>query len=53
MEECLRWAAKARSDEKRDMYLQLAKTWHEAAKRLEEGIGVIRENKDLLERSKN
>jgi hypothetical protein len=30
MDECLRAAAKARSDEERRSLLQLAQTWHEA-----------------------
>jgi len=30
-DECFRWAAKARSDEERCSFLEMAKTWHQAA----------------------
>lgn len=33
-DECLRWAQAARDEAERDIYLQLAKTWHEAELRL-------------------
>jgi hypothetical protein len=41
MDECLRAAAKAKSDEERKSLLQLAQTWHEAATNLEQGLGLV------------
>ena len=43
MDECLRAAAKARSDEERRSILQLAQTWHEAIN-LEASAEVVKQN---------
>jgi hypothetical protein len=40
MDECLRAAAKASSEEERNSLLQLAQTWHEAATNLEASNGL-------------
>jgi hypothetical protein len=45
MEEALRWAATARTEEERTTFLQIAKAWHEAAMLAE---GAIRD-KGLIE----
>ena len=34
-EECIGWARTARSDREREIFLQMARTWIEAAERLE------------------
>jgi hypothetical protein len=46
-DECLRWAQAARNEAERDIYLQLAKTWHEAELRLEQSLALIAESKTL------
>jgi hypothetical protein len=35
-DECLRWAQAAPNEAERDIYLRLAKTWHEAELRLQQ-----------------
>ena len=40
MADCLRWAKAARSENDRESYLQLARTWHEAALHIERGLGL-------------
>ena len=52
MDECLHWAANARSPEERNAFLQMAKTWYEAAIRLEQSLGRVRESRERVERSK-
>ena len=49
LEECLHWADTAASEKERASFLQLAKTWYEAALREEQSLGLISESKDLLE----
>ena len=49
-DECLRWAQAARNEAERDIYLQLAKTWHNAELRLEQSLALIAERKELLGR---
>ena len=51
LDECLRWAAEARSDEERKSFLQLAKTWHEAAIRLERSLGRVRDSSERIKRA--
>jgi hypothetical protein len=51
-EECLRWAQAARNEAERDIYLQLAKTWHEAELRLQQSLALIAQSKELLGRLK-
>jgi hypothetical protein len=46
MAHCLRWAKAARNDKDREKYLQLARTWHEAALHIERGLGLIEEGED-------
>jgi hypothetical protein len=41
MDECLRAAAKAKSDKERKSLLQLAQTWHQAAISLEQGLALV------------
>ena len=43
---------KARNEKDRATFLQLAKTWHEAALEIERGLGLISESEHLLQRSK-
>ena len=43
MDECLRAAAKAASEDERQSLLQLAQTWHEAATNLEASAGLMEE----------
>ena len=50
MADCLRWANAARSENDRESYLQLARTWHEAALQIERGLGLIAEGEGLVER---
>jgi len=52
MADCLRWAKAARNEKDRAAFLQLAKTWHEAALEIERGLGLISESEHLLQRSK-
>ena len=52
LDECLHWAANARTDSERTSFLQMAKTWHEAAVQLEKSLGLVKESRDLVERSK-
>jgi hypothetical protein len=40
LDECLHWTDNARSREERKTFLQMAKTWHEAALRLEQSLGA-------------
>ena len=49
LEECLHCADTAASEKERASFLQLAKTWYEAALREEQSLGLISESKDLLE----
>ncbi len=42
----------ARNEAERDIYLQLAKTWHEAELRQEQSLALIAESKALLGRFK-
>ena len=42
LEECLHWADTAPSEKERASFLQLAKTWYEAALREEQSLGLIR-----------
>jgi hypothetical protein len=51
MEQCVRWAKAARTEQERATYLQLAQTWYEAARRIEENLGRIGESTDLIKRS--
>ncbi|MEA3071790.1 MAG: hypothetical protein QOD29_3236 [Alphaproteobacteria bacterium] len=44
MDECLRAAAKAASEDERKSLLQLAQTWHEAASNLEASAGLMEES---------
>ena len=41
LEECLHWADNAASEEERKSFLQLAKTWYEAALREEQSLGLV------------
>jgi hypothetical protein len=41
-----------RNEAERDLYLQLAKTWHEAELRLEQSLALIAESKALFGRFK-
>ena len=50
MADCLRWAKAVRSENDRETYLQLARTWHEAALHIERGLGLIAEGEGLVER---
>ena len=50
--DCLRWAKSAHNEKDRATYLQLARTWHEAALEIERGLGLISEGEYLLQRSK-
>jgi len=52
MADCLRWAKAARNEKDRATYLQLAKTWHEAALEIERGLGLISESEHLLQQPK-
>ena len=40
-DECVDWARTARSDKEREIFLQMARTWTEAAERLENACTVI------------
>jgi hypothetical protein len=48
MKECLRWAATARSEEERGTYLQMAKTWHEAALELEQSVSLAPDRREAV-----
>jgi hypothetical protein len=50
MEACLHWADHAASQEERNSFLQMAKTWYEAALAIEQSTGLVSESEDLLER---
>jgi hypothetical protein len=39
-EECLRWAREAKTDDRRKAFLDMARTWTEAATQLEVGFGL-------------
>ena len=51
LDECLHWAANARSETERNAFLPLAKTWHEAAVRLERSLGLVKESRERMERA--
>jgi hypothetical protein len=53
LEECLHWADTAPSEQERTSFLQLAKTWYEAALKEEQSLGLVGESKELLERLRN
>jgi hypothetical protein len=40
-EECIGWARSTRADNERDIFLQMARTWIEAATRLEHTLGIV------------
>jgi hypothetical protein len=44
-DECIGWARTARTDQERDIFLQMARTWIEAAVRLERTLGSIDEHR--------
>jgi hypothetical protein len=44
-DECIGWARTARTDQERDIFLQMARTWIEAAVRLERTLGIIDEHR--------
>jgi hypothetical protein len=50
MDECLRAAAKATSEEERKALLRLAQTWHRAATSLETSVQVVEELAEALGR---
>ena len=50
MDECLRAAAKATSEEERKSLLRLAQTWHRAATSLETSVKVAEELAEALGR---
>lgn len=52
MTDCLRWAKSARNEKDRATYLQLARTWQEAALEIERGLDLISEGEHLSQRSK-
>jgi hypothetical protein len=52
MTDCLRWAKSAHNEKDRAIYLQLARTWHEAALEIERGLGLISEGEYLLQHSR-
>jgi hypothetical protein len=39
LDECLHWAANARSEQERSAFLQMAKIWREAANKAEQSVG--------------
>jgi hypothetical protein len=45
-DECLHWAANATSDDERSAFLQMAKTWYEAALTMEQSLGHVRDRGD-------
>jgi hypothetical protein len=47
----LHWAEKARSGDERSAFLQMPKTWYEAAIALESSLGLKRESREPIERS--
>jgi hypothetical protein len=48
MEECLRWARTTRSEKHREALIEMAKTWREAAARLERRHGLV-ESRELVD----
>jgi hypothetical protein len=52
MTDCLRWAKSARNEKDRATYLQLARTWQEAALEIERGLGLISEGEYPQQRSR-
>jgi hypothetical protein len=50
MADRLRWAKSARNEKDRESYLQLARTWQEAALEIEQGLGLISEGEHLPQR---
>ena len=45
-DECIGWARSARTDNERDIFLQMARTWTEAATRLEGTLGIVDEHRE-------
>jgi hypothetical protein len=45
-DECIGWARSARTDNERDIFLQMARTWIEAATRLERTLGIVDEHRE-------
>jgi hypothetical protein len=52
LDEALHLADKAATLEQRAAFLQMAKTWHEAALEAERSMGLVAESRDLLDRAK-
>ena len=45
-DECIGWARSARTDNERDIFLQMARTWIEAATRLERTLSIVDEHRE-------
>jgi hypothetical protein len=49
LDEALHSADKAATPEQRAAFLQIARTWHEAALAAERSMGLVAESRDLLD----
>jgi hypothetical protein len=46
-DECLTWAKTARSDQDREVFLQMARTWIEATAAVEGKLGIVHEHQEV------
>ena len=53
MDEALRWAKSAATDKERESFLQIARTWHQAALQVERSMGLVEESRDLVKPAKS
>jgi uncharacterized alpha-E superfamily protein len=52
MDQAMAAARAARTDEERETWLQLVRTWKEAAMAVEQSMGLVAESRDLLDGAK-
>ena len=51
-DKCIRWAGTAKSEHERDFFLKIARTWLDAALRLERTLAIIDEHTEKAEITK-
>jgi hypothetical protein len=53
MDEALQWAKSAATDQERESFLQIARTWHQAALQVERTMGLVEASRDLIKQAKS
>jgi hypothetical protein len=51
-DKCIRWAGTAKSEHERDFFLKIARTWLDAALRVESTLAIIDEHAEKAEITK-